>query len=229
MHRVDRRLADGEPTRWACEEWDIMNSKRMCVAMLVMALSAAICRAGGRWGFPVGLSYVSGLQNVVDFYEEQYPGLDEDWSVPVGLSFTPYYEFAHGSRITFDLGPAAIILISEESYYGGYWEDSDDTYWDVPVGLTYGFTFLPQASVTPYARAGIKYHIADGDLVDSSSPGVFVAFGIEFLRNRMVGVSLEVGYDASEVTLAGQGRRVAASREEDIKTGEVLVSLRAVF
>ena len=201
-----------------------MNSKRICVTMLALVMSALLCRAGGRWGFPVGLSYVSGLDNVVDFYEEQYPGLDEDWSVPVGLSFTPYYEFEHGSRIAFDLGPAAIIMISEEYYYGGdYWSDADDTYWDVPVGLTYGFTFLPQASVTPYARAGFKYHIADSDLVDSSSPGAFGAVGVEFLRHRMIGVSLEVGYDGSEVTMLGD------RGEEDIKTGEVLVSLRAVF
>ncbi len=39
----------------------------------------------------------------------------------------------------------------------------------------------------------------------------------------MIGVSLEVGYDGSEVTMLGD------RGEEDIKTGEVLVSLRAVF
>ena len=133
-----------------------MHSKRICVTMLALVMSALLCRAGGRWGYPVGISYVSGIQNVIDFYEEQYPFLDEDWFVPVGLSFTPYYE-------------------------------------------------------------------ADSDLVDSSSPGAFGAVGVEFLRHRMIGVSLEVGYDGSEVTMMGD------RGEEDIKTGEALVSLRAVF
>jgi hypothetical protein len=206
-----------------------MKTNRACAALSMLLVAANVCLAEGKWAFPVGLSYVSGIQNVLDYYEELFPELDTSWSVPVGLSFTPYYEFEHGSRLSFDLGPAAIILIDEESYYGNSWESSEETYWDVPVGLTYGFTFLPQASVSPFARVGFKYHIADGDYVDSSTPGAFGAVGIEFMRNKMVGVSFEVGYDASEVTLAGADWRGNGYREEDVKSGEVLVSLRAVF
>ena len=160
----------------------------------------------GDFRFQVGLSYVSGFGDIVDYYKEK---LDADGSgVPIGLSLAPYYEFAHGSRLGIDLGPAAILMVN-----------SDVKYWDIPLALTYGFTFIPKSSVSPYVRGGIKYHIANGDDVDSSKPGIFGAAGVEFLRKSPVGIGLEVGYDGSEVEIDG----------ETFKAGELLISLRAIF
>ena len=97
---------------------------------------------------------------------------------------------------------------------------SSVSYWDVPVGLSYGFTFIPSASISPYARVGVKYHIVGGDYVDKSTPGAFAAAGVEFFRKSVVGVGLEAGYDASEVQM---------TNGEKIKTGAFMVSLKAVF
>jgi len=162
--------------------------------------------------FALGLTYMSGLTEVSDFIFDEVDAEDE-LVVPVGLSFVAGYEFSHGSRIAFDLGPAAVILLNSELEY-----------WDVPLGLSYGFTFIPAASVSPYARVGFKYHIVGGgDWVGDSTPGFFVAAGIEFARTKPVGFGLEIAYDASEINLT------ESYWEEGVRPGQVLVSARAVF
>ena len=168
----------------------------------------------GEWRFPVGLTYISGMQDMVDYVEDEMDG-DTDLFIPIGLSFTPYYEFAHGSRIGLDLGPGTIITFKEQ-----YGDSSDTLYWGVPVGLSYGFTFIPRASVSPYARIGFKYYIAGGDWLDKSSPGLFAAAGVEFLRKKAIGVGFEIGYDNAEVEF---------NNGETFTPGEIQVSLRAIF
>jgi hypothetical protein len=179
-----------------------------------------------QWRFPVGISYISGFSDIVSFYEDEY-GADASGFVPIGLSCTPYYQFAHGSRIGFDLGPAGIVIVT-----GG----ADAFYWDVPAALSYGFNFIPHGSVSPYARIGAKYHFAGGDNVEGSTPGAYAAVGVELLRKKKVGIQAEIGYDSSEVTLKRDsgdydyhyGYR-SYSREEKVTPGGVLVSVRAVF
>ena len=180
----------------------------------VRTATVPTARRTGEWRFPVGLMFVSGMREMADFVEDEM-GADMDLYVPIGLSFAPYYEFAHGSRIGFDLGPATIITIEE-----GYGDDEDIPYWGVPVALTYGFTFIPRASVSPYARVGFKYHVAGGDWLDKSTPGVFAAAGVEFLRKKAVGIGFEIGYDGAEVEFEDG---------TEFTPGEVLVSLRAIF
>ena len=158
------------------------------------------------WRFPLGLSFVSGETEVGDYYEEEL-GLEGNM-LPIGLSFAPYYQFAHGSRLGVDLGPVSFIRV-----------ESEIESWDIPVALSYGFRFLPDASVSPYLRAGVKYHIFTGDRVEDSKPGVFGAAGLEFFRTEKFFVSLEVGYDGSEVTLG----------ETAVQPGQVMVGLQIVF
>ena len=176
--------------------------------------SARSAERRGDWRFPVGLTYISGMQDMVDYAKDKMNG-DTDLYIPIGLSFAPYYEFAHGSRIGFDLGPGTIITF--ENQYGS---DSDTLYWGVPIALSYGFTFIPQASVSPYARIGFKYYIAGGDWLDKSSPGLFAAAGVEFLRKKAIAVGFEVGYDNAEVEFEDG---------ETFTPGDIQVSLRAVF
>ncbi len=167
----------------------------------------SIGRRPNSFRFPVGLSFISGMIDLQDYAEER-TNLDV-FGVPIGLGFAPYYQFAHGSRIGIDLGPAQIVLI-----------DSSVEYWGVPLAVTYGFAFMPRSSFSPYARIGFKYPIAGGDWVESSSPGLFGAVGLEFLRTRIVGINFEVGYDGSEVEM---------ETRETIRPGQVLVSIRAIF
>ena len=162
-------------------------------------------RAGG-WRFPVGIAFVSGESEVGDYYEEEL-GMDGNM-LPIGLSFAPYYEFAHGSRLGIDLGPVSFIRV-----------ESNIESWDIPVGLTYGYKFMPEASVSPYLRGGVKYHIFTGDRIEDSVPGIFGAAGIEFFRTEKFFLSLEVGYDGSEVTLG----------DTTVQPAQVLVGLQIVF
>ncbi len=157
--------------------------------------------------FPVGLSFVSGTLDLKDYAEDR---TDMDvFAFPVALGISPYYQFAHGSQIWLDIGPSQLVMV-----------DGDVDYWGVPVGLSYGFAFLPRSSFSPYARVGFKYPIAGGDWVESSSPGLFGAVGVEFMRKRMVGLGIELGYDGSEVEM---------ETGESIQPGQVLFSVRAVF
>ena len=183
------------------------------LAALVVLLAASARASDFR--FPVGLTYESGFQNVVDWYEDELDA-EADFFLPVGLAFAPYVQFDHGSRLGMDIGPIAYIAISK---YGSY-ASSDESLWDIPVALSYGFTFMPKADVSPFARLGIKQHIAEGDAVDSSTPGPFLAVGVEFARLSQVGFGLELGYDGSEIEMING---------EKIKPGEALVSLRVIF
>lgn len=158
------------------------------------------------WRFPLGISFVSGETEVGDYYEDEL-GLEGNM-LPIGLSFAPYYQFAHGSRLGVDLGPVSFIRV-----------ESEIESWDIPVALSYGFRFLPDAFVSPYLRAGVKYHIFTGDRVEDSKPGAFGAAGLEFFRTEKFFVSLEVGYDGSEVTLG----------ETAVQPGQVMVGLQIVF
>lgn len=176
--------------------------------------SAQSAERRGDWRFPVGLTYLGGMQDMADYAEDKLNG-DTDLFLPIGLSFAPYYEFAHGSRIGFDLGPGTIITVEKQ-----YGDGSDTLFWGVPVGLSYGFTFIPRASVSPYARIGFKYYIAGGDWLDKSSPGLFAAAGVEFLRKKAIAVGFEVGYDNAEVEFEDG---------ETFTPGDIQVSLRAVF
>ncbi len=158
------------------------------------------------WRFPVGISFVSGESEVGDYYEEEL-GLEGNM-VPVGLLFAPYYQFARGFRLGVDLGPVSFIRV-----------ESEIESWDVPVALSCGFTFRPEASVSPYLRGGIKYHFFTGDRVEDSAPGIFGAAGLEFFKTDKFFLSLEVGYDGSEITLG----------ETSVQPGQVLVGLQVVF
>lgn len=208
--------------------------KKMCLATILggLVLGTGLVstaaeegwqRGAEEWRLPVGISYISGFSDVMNFYEDAY-GADSQVFIPIGLSFTPYYQFSHGSRLGGDLGPAGVVMIT-----GG---DDDVTFWDVPIGLSYGFTFIPHASVSPYARVGVKYHIVGGDGVDSSTPGAFGAIGVELMRKKVIGIQAEIGYDASEVTFSSPSYSRASgwgTHEETVKPGGFTVSIRAVF
>jgi hypothetical protein len=151
---------------------------------------------------------------MVDFHVDATGG-EEQFVVPVGIAFHPYYEFAHGSRIGIGFGPIGLIML-----------DSDVVYTSVPLGLDYGFTFLPRAPVSPYARVGFRYHFVTGDYVEETQAGVFVAAGVELFRKGPVGVGVEVAYDGTTVTVMDDD---FGGDEEEITPGGVVVSVRAVL
>ncbi len=187
-----------------------------CLAMagLILATSAS----ADEWRFPVGPTFMSGFKKVYDFYKD-VEDADSGLMIPVGISFTPYYEFTHGSMLGLEVGPISAVFMEER----GSSSSTSVKYWAVPLGFTYGFMFMPSASISPFAKVGVKYHIVGGDYIDKSTPGFYGGAGVEFLRNKMVGISVELGYDSSEVTF-GEG-----GYTEDIRPAQFMASVRAVF
>jgi hypothetical protein len=143
------------------------------------------------WRFPVGLTYVNGFGDVVDIYEDNLEAegyiVDTSWEFPVGISFQPYVQLDNGLRFGAGVGPISFILSDEASFY------------NVPINVNVGYVFFPSANISPYVRGGLMYHIAGGDYVEGTSPGLFGGIGVEFLRKESVSFGVELSYDTSEI------------------------------
>ena len=165
-------------------------------------------REQGEWRFPVRFTFLSSVYDIADWHEDN-TGADVDVVIPVGLSFAPYYEFPFGLALWGGVGPVTVMF-------------GDIDYWNVPLNMGVGYSFLPNASVSPYARLGVQVPLADGDFVEDTSPGAVAAIGVEFMRKKPVGIHVEVGYSDSTVTFGG------GPHGEEIEGGFML-SAGAVF
>jgi len=101
----------------------------------------------------------------------------------------------------------------------------------VPVGAFVRYTPWPKATVAPYVRGGFKYPFAGGDNLESSQVGGFGAVGLEFWRTKRIGVSLEVGYDSSEIKVkyTDQFTYPYATHTDKVTFPGFTVSLSIVF
>ena len=178
------------PTRWI-----------FALAGTLMLGLAHAASASGPLRVHVGATFVSGFRDVVDHYEDRIPYDTDTTFVPVGLALSVTYEARHGSRFTADVGPAGLIYVFVVN------TDESWSYWNVPLGLTYGFVFLPRRDVSPYLRAGLRYYVAGGDYVDDSTPGPIIALGMVFRRTRRVGWGLELAMDRATIRMA-DGQRI---------------------
>ena len=183
------------------------------------------------WRFAVGVSYMSGFQDVSDRYLDAY-GIDAT-VIPVGVSFNATLQIAHGNTIasipSVGVGPVGFIYAKETVYGNDYYDSFSTSYVDIPITATYGVKFMPNGPVGPYIRGGIAYHIARGDAVESSSPGGFVGAGVEFLQNRRVSLAIEAAYDSSTVSFSNYSGYFGSIGKNKIKTGNTLFSVRVVF
>lgn len=168
------------------------------------------------WRFPVGLTYVSGFGDVVDIYEDNLVAegyrVYDTGNIPVGLSFQPYVQFDSGLGVGVGIGPISAII-------------GDASFVDFPLGLDVRYAFVPSANVSPYARAGVRYHFASGDYVKGSTPGFLGGIGVEFARKKPVGFGFEISYDSAEIEI----ERVRTNSTENIRPYGLTVSIFAVF
>gem|GEM_PF-1157200 len=217
-----------------------MKNIRVAVLVLVTVIGIGIpasARAEGKFYFPVGIAYGSGISDVTDTLAKYYEQDGYDVStvnIPVGLVFNPFYEWETaiggiGAGVT--VGPTTFFFVDETTYYS-YGGSSDDTKFSyiVPVGAFVRYTLWPKATVAPYLRVGFKYPFAGGDNFESPQMGVFGTIGIEFWRNKQVGMSLEVGYDTSEITVNYTGRyNLSGTYSEKVTCPGFTVALQVVF
>jgi hypothetical protein len=178
----------------------------LVAALVGLSLQWSV-QAAGKFYFPIGLSYISGLHDandkLADFYTRD--GWDVDKiDIPIGLTFNPYYELDNGLGAGVSVGPASFMVV-EERIRGSYHRDETFVSYAVPVGAFVRYTLLRDKMFSPYIRAGVKYPFAGGDNLESSQVGPFGAIGVEIWRNKKVGMSLEVGYDGSEVKVKYTG------------------------
>jgi hypothetical protein len=181
--------------------------------------------------FGVGLTYMSGFQDVSDYFLNAY-GVDAA-VIPIGFSFNTTVQISHGNKFasipTFGVGPVGIVYTQETIYGSGFSNSSSSLYVDIPINGSYGIKFLPHNSVGPYVRGGVAYHLTVGDMASSASPGAFVAGGADFLQTRRVNINVEAAYDNSKVNFKGISSLLGSASAGEIKTGGLLFSVRAVF
>lgn len=133
----------------------------------------------------LGLSYASGVSDVADLYEDnlRLDGRDAnvDLKFPLGIAASFLYDWTTEWRTDVGIGPLFAI--------GG-----DVKHLEVPLSVTMGYNFLPYSRYSPYVRAGVIHHFASGDQYNSSTPGPFLAVGVDFTH-----FSIEIATDQSKV------------------------------
>ena len=169
-----------------------MKKFTIVLFMLVLCFCVSAVKAGDGWNYSIALSYVDGLDDLVDIYEsnlesEGYTVTDVT-EVPIGISFQPYYQYENGLQIAGGVGP--IIYM-----YG------DRDYFELPLHLSVGYSLFKDSAISPYVRGGLSYHAASGDYVDGSSAGFRAAVGVELLKSKVVSMGVEVAMDTAEVDI----------------------------
>lgn len=167
-----------------------MKKRQLLAFAMLGGVSGLV--AAGEWQFAPGVTYVSGISDLNDIYEENeeedgYSDV-EITSVPLGIGFFSHYQFDSGIRLGYGLGPLFVM-------------SGDLSHTELPLYATVGFTFFPSSSLSPYVFGGYAMHYVDGDYVvdDHQFSGAVYGVGIEFARNRTVSYLIEIARDTTEV------------------------------
>lgn len=197
-------------------------NKRSCLflaMLLVLSFAGGSLAQADEWRFAAGYTYASGFSDVVDLFKEDvnnsgYVVTDVSYQ-PLGLSASPYYQFDSGFGIGGSVGPLAII--SADPYF----------FMDIPLGIDGRYTFNLSGAASPYVRAGVRQHAAQGDFVESSTPGLFGAVGLEFLKEkgRRICGGVEIAYDGATIEM----EKVRTHGTESVTPGGMMLSLFVVF
>ncbi|MBN1506053.1 MAG: outer membrane beta-barrel protein [Sedimentisphaerales bacterium] len=205
-------------------------------AILVLSLSSP-ATAGMR--FRLGISYINGLSDLADQYEdnletivEEEVGVDLDLDadtivIPIGLTLFPYYQWDFGLMLGPSIGPFMFIWeqVSYDDYRTGDSWDESYTHWQLPVSMNVGFVLGPEYPVSFYVRGGPSYHFAGGDFYEGSNLGVVGAIGLEIFNSRHFRLGLEAAYDSAEVEI----ENLRTHRNENIQASEFSFSLFFLF
>ena len=134
--------------------------------------------------------------------------------IPIGASFQGYTEWDSGFGVGFSLGPAMAAF-------------GDIDFFNIPIGLDARYSFGSDGN-RPYIRLGGRYHIANGDDIESGGAGPFAAVGYEFRDSggSNSGWGFELAYDGAEIEVVST-RSVTGF--EDIKAAEVMLSVFVLF
>jgi len=165
-----------------------MKLFRIIFTTTVLLLAGNV--SAGDWDFGVGVSYVTGISDVVDLYEDNFEIEEssevETFSIPIGASFIARYQGDSGVMFNIGVGPAFIIA-------------GDIGHTEIPLSATIGYMFSREGDTSPYVRIGVVDHSVSGDYVESSDSGTLMAIGVEFGRNQGLNWGIELSVDDSSV------------------------------
>jgi hypothetical protein len=190
-----------------------------CVLVVLLLFPLSTASAGG-FRFRLLLSYVDGVQDLADIYEDDieasYSYVDVDTTVwPVGISLFPYYQWDNGLMLGAGIGPFIYL-------WADGW-DKDYTHWQLPTSFNVGYAFGPDNPISFYVRGGPSYHFAGGDFYDSSELGFVGAIGCQLVKANHFAMGLEASYDSAEVNIDDLKR--GSEKTRGIKTAEYSLGL----
>ena len=117
-----------------------MNMRRILLGTAMLLLAGNVNAA--EWDFGVGVSYVTGISDVVDLYEDNFEIEEssdvETFTIPIGASFIARYQADSG--ITFNIGVGPAFLIA-----------GDVEHTEIPLSATIGYMFSRDG-----AEAGLR-------------------------------------------------------------------------
>lgn len=162
----------------------------------------------------LGVSYASGVSDVADLYEDNLRldgrEADVDLKLPIGVAASFVYDWTTQWRTDVGVGP--IFAIS-----------GDVEHLEVPLSVTMGYNFMPYSRYSPYVRGGVIYHFADGDQYDSSTPGLYLAVGVDFTH-----FTFELATDQSKVKFdrlrCPEGGGACTLGSEELSTYDLIAS-----
>jgi hypothetical protein len=172
----------------------------------------------GEWRVPLGLTFVSGVGEIVDQIEanmetEVYD-VESTQGLPMGISLQPYYEFDSGLGVGGGIGPFML----------GF---GDASYMIIPMNVSLRYAFMPKSRTAPYLRLGASTLLASGDYFEGGQLGFIGAVGVEFMRDKAVQFGIEAGYDSSSIKMEDLPTGPTATKT--IEPVGFLISIFAVF
>ena len=98
-----------------------MSARAFLSVTALFCLAGAAARAEEGWKYSLGPTFLGGFEDVKTFYttalENQGYETRSSLTLPVGVSFTPYYALKNGSRLCIDVGPVSYLATSGGSFF----------------------------------------------------------------------------------------------------------------
>lgn len=203
--------------------------KAAFVSLMAVLVSFLSPPAMAEMRYRIGLSYVYGLDDLADRFEDNFVvqevGLSgtadvDAYVLPIGITLFPYYQWSSGFLVGPAIGPFTFVLVEglEDDHY----------YWQLPLSVNFGYVFAPNDPVSFYFRVGPSYHLANGRFVEESNVsnlGVVAAIGLEFFDSQHFRMGVEAAYDSATAEMTNERH----GGTEEFKSSEFSLGLFFLF
>jgi hypothetical protein len=218
-------MTDGKPSGSSGEssmaEIRIFGKKALilyCFHALILLMLPVQCFCGDQddlWVFSAGYAHYAGFEDVRSAYKKNAAaeGASRDvvqWTF--GFLLEAHCRMTETVRIGGGVGPVMMLL-----------RDADHI--QIPTSVSLIASLLPNHTHSPFVRIGGSYHIAAGDDLRHSRPGMLAGLGMAFFARKKLHLTVEIAYDGAYVTI----KRFSSRVSEKIRAGSPVFLLSAVF